>query len=379
MWQKVLKPLRSSTGCGGDAYGAIKIHGTDFIIARCSNPVTPSFKLRIIAFRLFPVSCVISILVPNFLSPVKLTMFRTLFVGILLLASPLVVANSSYELGVEAYQNKQYEKARSYWEDSAADGNLSAAFNLGLLLSKGIGGEQEPERAVALFRHVADSGLAIGQYNLALAYYSGKGIGKDNGQARVWWERAARQGHTQAQFNLGALLWNGDGVEREAGEAVKWFRKASDAGNAQASAFLDSILEHADNASPTEPLDTPDTDSDPAISALLQQAARAYNAEDYAAAFESWQQAARLNNAVAQYQLARLYREGWGINQDPASAFSYTEKSALQGLPQAQYRLAQYHLQGDQVEKNETLALYWIQSAADQGHIQAKDHLERLR
>ena len=308
------------------------------------------------------------------------TLFSLLFcAGISLAFTPGAHAQSSYELGVQAYQAKQYEQARSYWEAAAAEGNVSASFNLGLLLSKGLGGPADPERAASLFRRAAESGLAIGQHNLALAYYTGKGVSRNNEQARIWWERAARQGHTQAQFNLAALLWNGDGVDKNANEAVKWFREASDAGHLQARAFLDSIFEEASLNSPAEPLDTPDSDTDPAISAQLQQAALAYRQQDYQQAFVLWTQAAEHGNAIAQYQLARLDREGLGIQQDPALAYRYTEQSAQQNLPEAQYRLAMYYLEGDQVEKNETLALYWMQSAADQGHIQATDYLERAR
>ena len=288
-------------------------------------------------------------------------------------------AQSSYDLGVEAYRAEDYEQARVYWETAANEGNVSATFNLGLLLSKGLGGEADPERAVSLFRRVAESGLAIGQHNLALAYYTGKGVSKNNAQARIWWERAARQGHTQAQFNLAALLWNGDGVAKDANEAVKWFREASDAGHLQARAFLDSIFEEANLHSTPDPVDTPDSDPDPALSALLQQAALAYRQQDYQQAFILWEQAAQRGNAIAQYQLARLYREGLGVEQDASRAFQYTEQSALQNLPEAQYRMAMYYLEGIQVEKNETLALYWMQSAADQGHIQATDYLERAR
>jgi TPR repeat protein len=288
-------------------------------------------------------------------------------------------AQSSYELGDQAYRNKQFKEAREYWEDSASEGNLSATFNLGLLLYKGIGGPGDAQRAVTLFRRVADAGLAVGQNTLASAYYSGNGIAKDNEQARIWWERAARQNHTKAQLNLGILLWKGEGVHKDVSEAVKWFRKASDAGNLQARAYLDTILEQADVTSPAEPLDTPISDTNPVISNILQKASLAHQQQDYETAFSLWYEAAERGNAIAQYQLARLYHDGLGTRQDLSLAFKNIQSAAQQNLAQAQYRLAQYYLDGEQVTKNETLALFWMQSAADQGHLKAKDHLERLR
>ena len=292
---------------------------------------------------------------------------------------PLARAESDYELGVQAYQDQQFEKARDYWENSTLEGNISASFNLALLLSKGIGGPADAERAVRLFRRAAEAGLAIGQHNLALAYYSGRGILKDNEQARTWWGRAARQGHAQAQFNLGALLWNGDGVHKDASEAIKWFRKSSDAGNAQAREFLDTILKQQDASSSSQALETLTTDPDPVISTLLEQAANAYQLQEFERAFELWNEAAELGNAIAQYQLSRLYRKGWGTEQDLTRAYQYTQRSAQQHLSHAQYQIALYYLEGKQVGKNETLALYWMQSAADQGHLKAKDYIERLR
>ncbi len=287
-------------------------------------------------------------------------------------------AASDYELGVQAYQNQEFELARRYWEDSAANGNISASFNLGLLLSKGIGGLTDTVRAVTLFKRTAETGLAIGQHNLALAYYSGRGIAKDKDQARIWWERAARQGHAQAQFNLGTLLWNGDGVHKDTNEAIKWFKKSSDAGNTQARTFLDTILP-LDVKQAAQPLETPNTDPDPAINSLLERAASAHQFQEYDSAYSLWTQAADLGNAIAQFQLARLYREGWGVDQDLSRAYELIQLSAKQKLSHAQYQLALYYIKGEQVGKNETLALYWMQLAADQGNRKAEDHLERLR
>ncbi len=293
--------------------------------------------------------------------------------------TPIARAESGYELGVQAYQNQNFEQARRYWEESAAGGNISASFNLALLLSKGIGGPSDPARAVDLFRHAADAGLAIGQHKLALAYYSGRGVAKDEEQARIWWERAARQGHAQAQYNLGALLWSEDGAYQDTDAAIKWFRKSSDAGNTQASDFLETILPQQNAMQSARPLETPNTDPDPLINNLLERAASAYQLQEYENAYSHWKKAADLGNAIAQYQLSRLYREGRGVDQDFTRAYHFTQLSAKQKLSHAQYQLALYYIEGEQTGKNETLALYWMQLAADQDHLKAKDHLERLR
>lgn len=304
-----------------------------------------------------------------------------LTIAFLILAySNLALAASDYEQGVQAYQNSDYEQAREYWERATADGNMSAAYNLGIILSKGLGGTADPERAVSLFRVAADAGIAVAQHNLALAYYAGNGVEKNNAQASIWWERAARHGHVQAQYNLGALLWNGEGIKKNEAEAIKLFRKASDAGSVQAQNFLDSILKQSDIQMQQERLDGPDaSDPDPAINQLLNAAREAFLGQEYALALDKWKQASEAGNNYATFQLSYLYQTGLGVSADAQKSLQLIQKSANNGLPQAQYELARHYLEGDIVSKNETLALYWMQSAADNKHIKAKDYLEQLR
>jgi len=289
-------------------------------------------------------------------------------------------AESDYQLGVQAYQRKDYGLARKYWEDAVADDNMSAAYNLGIIVSRGLGGEADPERAVSLFRLAAEAGLAVAQHNLALAYYAGNGVEQNKLQASVWWDRAARLGNVQAQYNLGALLWNGDGVNKNEAEAIKLFRKASDAGNAQARAFLDNIMEQSDSQMAAERLDGPgSSDPDPAINQLLEQAREAFLQRDYLQAYDLWKQAATAGSAFANFQLAHLYLDGLGVENDDQQALQLLQQSANKGLAQAQYELGQHYLDGDIINQNETLALYWMQSAADNKHLKAKDYLEQLR
>ncbi len=337
--------------------------------------------MRIIAPLIFPVSIRCITLFVRIFSPFPLSL-KTLFL-LTAMALPFVApanAASDYELGVQAYKAQDYELARKYWEDASADGNMSASYNLASILSRGLGGEADQQRALGLYRVAADAGLAVAQHNLALAYYAGNGVEKNNILAQAWWERAARQGHVQAQYNLGALLWNGEGVKRNEAEAIKLFRKASDAGNLQARAFLDSILEQSDAQMSVERLDGPGSnDANPVTNELLQQAREAYLRRDYTQAYDLWKQAETAGSAFASFQLGHLYLAGQGVEQNAQQALQLTQKAADKGLAQAQYELARHYLDGDIVTKNETLALYWMQSAADNKHIKAKDHLEQLR
>ncbi len=311
-----------------------------------------------------------------------------LFAAFFTLHSPIILAKTEYEKGLEAYKNEDYDDARDHWEEAANDGNLNAAYNLGILYSKGLGGPKDASKAVALFKPTAEAGLASAQHNLALAYYFGKGIKQDFERAKIWWTRAAHQDHAQAQFNLATLLWNGNGTTQnpDQDKALKWFRKAEKAGHKKAAAFLTkafspSLANSAEAASEQANQNTNkgEASSSKELDQTLQLARQAQTQKDYANAFKHWSVAAEQNSAEAQYQLAQLYEKGLGVEANPERAFNLINDSAKSGQPQAQFALGQYYVEGTQVPQNKTLALYWIQSAADQNHLQAKDYLDQLR
>ncbi len=316
----------------------------------------------------------------------RLSIYTFALTILVLLAPSISLAQSEYDKGIAAYSKKEYSQARSHWEDASADGNISATFNLGILLSKGLGGDKDLERATNLFRRAADAGLAAAQHNMALAYYQGIGVTKNADRAKIWWERAAHQDHAQAQFNLGALLWNGDGVPKHPSNGLKWFRKSSKNGNLQARVFLDQIFEKmsleispAEGADDSTNLATKQIAASTELTNALAAAHAAYKDKNYKVAYKNWSYAASNGHFGAQYQLARLHQAGLGTDEDNQRAFELFKTSAEAGQAQSQYQLGQYYLEGDLVDKNETLALYWIQSAADQNDIMAKDYLEQIR
>ena len=69
-------------------------------------------------------------------------------------------------------------------------------------------------------------------------------------------------------------------------------------------------------------------------------------------------------NAVAQYQLGRMYAEGRGTSQDDAVAVRWFRKAANQGLPEAQYNLAIRYYDGSGIPKDNVQAHVWASLAA---------------
>ena len=99
-------------------------------------------------------------------------------------------------------------------------------------------------------------------FNLGVCYAKGEGVSQDWTQATVWWRKAAELGVAEAMFNLGVCYAKGEGVSQDYAEAKHLY---------------EACLAQNDNVA-------------------LPYAARA---------------------------LARLYREGLGVEKDDATADEY--------------------------------------------------------
>lgn len=73
----------------------------------------------------------------------------------------------------------------------------------------------------------------------------------------------------------------------------------------------------------------------------------------------------------AKLQLASLYKNGLGVEQDSQSAVSLLTAAAQAGLPLAQTTLGTWYANGEGVEANSSTAVDWYQKAASQGDTNA--------
>ena len=144
-----------------------------------------------------------------------------------------------YRLGKSVKQD--YGKAREWWEKAAAQGHADAQYELGVLYEWGQGVEQDYGKAREWWEKAAAQGDADAQFNLGVLYEEGWGVEQDDDKAREWWEKAATQGHAYAQYNLGVLYEEGWGVEQDDDEAYEWYRKVAATGNIFARDALDRL------------------------------------------------------------------------------------------------------------------------------------------
>jgi len=96
---------------------------------------------------------------------------------------------------------------------------------------------------------------------------------------------------------------------------------------------------------------------------------------DYAVAFNEWRPLAEQGDAVAQFNLGLMYKNGHGVLQDFAEALRWYRLAAEQGDALAQLTLGVMYANGQGVPQDDTEAVRWYRLAAEQGHALAQLNL----
>lgn len=107
--------------------------------------------------------------------------------ALLAASSPGRAEESDYNLGVSAYQKKDYAQAAARWKASVARGNVDAMNNLAFLLYSGYGVTKDIDAAIELWRTASYAGHSEAQWHLGLAYERGVGVQQDAVKAYAWY------------------------------------------------------------------------------------------------------------------------------------------------------------------------------------------------
>ena len=111
----------------------------------------------------------------------------------------------------------------------------------------------------------------------------------------------------------------------------------------------------------------------------MDDAKLAIRTQDFTKAAGILKPLANKGDKQAQYQLAVLYRNGQGINENPEKSVYWLNKSASQGYKRAQYLLGTFYEDGIGVENNKDKAIYWYSAAAKQNHGNAQKRLTKIQ
>ncbi|MGA2224972.1 MAG: PDZ domain-containing protein [Syntrophobacteraceae bacterium] len=216
----------------------------------------------------------------------------------------------------------------------------------------------------------------------------------------------AEQGEARAQSYLGSMYLSGEGVPKNYVEAVKWFRKAVEPrgwlgidmrtitpdlaqilGSAAAKGVIvadvvpdgpaekggirrgdiikrinEKQVENPDQLSLSMATLSPGTPA--TVDVIRDGKLESFNFNIGARSF-----------VAAQFGLASMYFNGWGVPKDYAEALQWFQKAAEQGYAEAQVNLGGMYFNGQGVEQDYAEAVKWFQKAADQGDTNAQNNL----
>lgn len=128
------------------------------------------------------------------------------------------------------------------WLKLSSDLNFAPAqYRLGNFYEKGTGVDRDVERARVLYQSSAANGNINAMHNLGVLLAS-TGNAADFTEAAGWFLQAAERGVRDSQVNMAILYARGEGVQRNLSESYKWFAIAANQGDADAASKRDEVF-----------------------------------------------------------------------------------------------------------------------------------------
>ena len=110
----------------------------------------------------------------------------------------------------------------------------------------------------------------------------------------------------------------------------------------------------------------------------VQKGRLAHEKGDYGTALKIFIPLTEKGDLIAQFYLAKMYREGRGVSKDYKAAVKWFNLLAEQGHAEAQYHLGVAYSFGLGVVPDYEIALKWYLKSAEQGNAFAQHHLSLL-
>ena len=133
---------------------------------------------------------------------------KTVTAAVTLALSSQGLQAQSLEVGIAAYQEKQFPAALEVFQHHAQEQNATAQYYLSILYRLGLGVERDEDEAFLWCKRAADAGVLDAQYHLGIMYLQGEGVSEDDAIALEWLWKAADRGHQQAKEVLQFTLEN---------------------------------------------------------------------------------------------------------------------------------------------------------------------------
>lgn len=104
-------------------------------------------------------------------------------------------ANDTLELGLKAFNEKQFILAAYFWRPLAEQGNVEAQMFMGVLYRYGLGVDKSPKDSAYWYEQAANQGDVDAQGEIAFFYERGFGVEKNDAVAESWYQMVREHGY----------------------------------------------------------------------------------------------------------------------------------------------------------------------------------------
>jgi putative tetratricopeptide repeat-containing domain protein len=295
-----------------------------------------------------------------------------------------------YENGKIALEEKDYDSAYKFFQQSVDFGNIDAICELSECYYWGRGIDINYDKAVSLIRLGLDKENNNCLFLMGRAFNYGNGVDKDIDKAKTYYRRAIDECSDKivigkAQGNLANILWDESPLSEDKSEIVLLYESSMNNGSAISMQNLGNFYYEGYNIK---------TDYEKAYY-YLRQAAQHNNTNVYTRLGYMCQygQGIEKNYDMAKYwyemglncsdhmcihNLAFMYDMGEGVEQNYTKAMELYKKAIDLGNEIAIFNLGLMYEYGKGIEKNIDNAIKYYKEAADMGDQKGVEALERL-
>ena len=295
-----------------------------------------------------------------------------------------------YEDGKKALDEKDYDSAYKFFQQSVDFGNIDAIYELSECYYWGRGIDINYDKAVSLIRLGIDKENNNCLFLMGRAFDGGNGVDKDIDKAKTYYRRAIDECSDnkvigKAQCNLANILWDESPLSEDKSEIVLLYESSMNNGSAKAMENLGNYYYDGYNIK---------SDYEKAYY-YLRQAAQHNNTNVYTRLGYMCQygQGIEKNYDMAKYwyemglncsdhmcihNLAFMYDMGEGVEQNYTKAMELYKKAIDFGNEIAIFNLGLMYEYGKGIEKNIDNAIKYYKEAADMGDQKGVEALERL-
>ena len=211
--------------------------------------------------------------------------------------------------------------------------------------------EKDYDSAYKFFQQSVDLGNIDSIYELSKCYYWGRGVNVDHDKAVDFIRQGLDKGCDNCLYLMGVVLHEGNGVDKDLDKAKFYYRKAID----ECSDKI--IIGYAQGN----------------LANILWD--EIHSESDKSTVIDLYKESIKNGNEVSMYNLGRFFDVGNKVERDYLVAYDYYRMAAEHNYPDAQAELGWMYEKGNGVSRDYYKSVYWYNLAAENNHVVAMVNL----